>query len=75
MNEQEQKKLFAEWTDDYAARREIDQRERSAKVAGLPPHPWPSEIAKANRLKEAEQDLGKSGGQEHGHGYDEGHSM
>jgi hypothetical protein len=36
------------------------------------PHPWPSEIAKANRLKQPGQDQGKSKGLEHSH---DGHSM
>lgn len=49
---------------------------RSPKLTGeQPPHPWPSEIAKANRQKQQEHDQGKSSGNEKGNGNDNGHSM
>jgi hypothetical protein len=38
-------------------------------------HPWPSEIAKANRQKQPEQDQGKSGSADRANGRDDGHSM
>jgi hypothetical protein len=38
-------------------------------------HPWPSEIAKANRQKQAVQDQEKSNAQDKSNGHDDGHSM
>ena len=41
------------------------------KLVRLPPAPWPSEIAKANRVNQKAQHQGTS----NGHGHDDGHSM
>jgi hypothetical protein len=46
-----------------------------APAGGQPPHPWPSEIAKANREKQPGQDKSKSGGNQKANGHDSGHSM
>jgi hypothetical protein len=73
MSKDDQKKLFKEWEADYAARREENRRE-GVSTAG-PPETWPSEIVKANRLKQPEHGQGKVNGQEHSHGHEEGHSM
>jgi hypothetical protein len=64
-----------EWEKDYAARREENRagREGVSTVAAL--HPWPSEIAAANRQKQTGQDQGKSSGNEKANGHDDGHSM
>ncbi len=43
-------------------------------LAATPPHPWPSEIAKANQHQPG-QDHGKSDEKMHSHGHDAGHSM
>ena len=78
---EEWRKLKAEWMHDQGLRRMEergvkyeDQAERPLDVeksdAG-PPHPWPSEIAEANRQKQP----GREHGQEHSHGHDDGHSM
>jgi hypothetical protein len=48
---------------------------RAAKPAAQQPHPWPSEIAKANRQKQTGQDQGKSTGNGKANGHDDGHSM
>ena len=40
-----------------------------------PPHPWPSEIAEANRHQPSEKDQGKDSGSEKANGNDTGHSM
>jgi hypothetical protein len=40
-------------------------------AAAAPPHPWPSEVAKANRQKPVEQDRGH----DQGNGQDKGHSL
>ena len=83
---EEWRKLKAEWTHDDGLRRMEergvtyeDQAERpldlAEKPAAGPRQPWPSEIAKANRLKQPEQENGKGGGHEHSHGHEGGHSM
>ena len=69
----EWKTIFREWKDDYAARREEDRRVREGMSPCGPRETWPSEIAKANRHKQSEQDHGNSNGQEQSH--DDGHSM
>ena len=43
--------------------------------AAEPTHPWPSEIARANRQNRTGQDQGKDGGNEKVNGHDDGHSM
>ena len=48
---------------------------RAANPAAQAPHPWPSEIAKANQQKQTGQDQGKSTGNEKANGHDDGHSM
>jgi hypothetical protein len=49
------------------------------KSATGPPHPWPSEIARSNRQKQAGQDQGKgnekANGRDKSNGRDDGHSM
>jgi hypothetical protein len=73
MANNDQKKAFQEWKADYAARRDENRRENTS-TAG-PPETWPSEIAKANREKQKEQDQGKSSANEKTMGHDAGHSM
>jgi hypothetical protein len=73
MTNDDQKKLFQEWKADHAARRDENRRE-NASTAG-PPETWPSEIAKANREKQKEQDQGKSSANEKTQCHDGGHSM
>ena len=79
----EWEKLKAEWVHDSELRRledlgvkYEDQAERSldhaAKPAAGPPHPWPSEIAKANRNRPGG---GKDEGKGHENGHDAGRSM
>ena len=43
--------------------------------AGQPPHPWPSEIARANRQNEPAQSQGHNNGQDKSNGRDDGNSM
>jgi hypothetical protein len=74
MTRGELKKLFREWTEDYAARREEDRREREGVLSAGPRESWPSEIAKANREKQAGQEKRKEYGDGHENGHD-GHSM
>lgn len=71
----EQKKLFREWTKDYAARREEDRREREGVSSAGPRESWPSEIAKANRQKPAGKDQEKCSGNDKANSHDAGHSM
>lgn len=66
-SKKEQKKLFAEWEKDYAARREENRPEREGVSTAGPPETWPSEIAKASRHKPPGQDHGKSDGHDGGH--------
>jgi hypothetical protein len=75
MKREEQKKLFSEWTEDYAARREENRRERECVSSAGPRESWPSEIAKANRQKPAGKDQEKSSGNEIANGHEDGHSM
>jgi hypothetical protein len=67
MTRNEQTKLFREWDEDYAARREENQQEQEGEPSSVPRETWPSEIAKTNRLKHREQVPGKSNSREHGH--------
>jgi hypothetical protein len=84
----EWEKLKAEWMHDHGLRRMEDrgvkyedQAERKLDhdaeraTGGGPPHPWPSEIAKANRQNQPGQDHGKSNGNEKANGNDTGCSM
>jgi hypothetical protein len=48
---------------------------RASKHSVQASHPWPSQIAKANRHKQAELDHGESSGVEKANGKDTGHSM
>ena len=48
MSKEELTALFKEWEQDYALRRREDAHSR-------PTHPWPSEIAKANKQPHAKQ--------------------
>ena len=73
MTRSEQEKLFREWTEDYAARREEDRREREGVSSAGPRESWPSEIAKANRQKPAELD--HSTGMDHGNGKEADYSL
>jgi hypothetical protein len=79
------RELFKEWEEDYGLRREEDANHRLAQPvsgtaqesrppAGLP-HPWPSEIAKANRQKQAGPEEGKSNGKPNGHDTGAEHSI
>jgi hypothetical protein len=81
-------KLKAEWIHDYGLRRMEDrgvkyEDEAERKLdhvagrgkGGEQRQQWPSEIAKANRQKQTGKDHGKSNGQEHSQGRDDGHSM
>jgi hypothetical protein len=84
-----QSSLHAELQADYHAARVRDygpedaatyeQRVKEGAMqpppAAGPSHPWPSEIAKANRHKQPAQDQGKSSGKEKSNGKDGGHSM
>ena len=81
----EWEKLKAEWMHDHGLRRledrdvkYEDQAERkldhaAERVTAGPPHPWPSEIAKANRQKQGGKD--QDNGNEKVNGHDDGHSM
>jgi hypothetical protein len=88
MTRKEEKKLFAEWEKDCHAARVRDygkadaatykQRVREGAMMPLtdgPPHPWPSEIARANREKESGQEQGKGGGNEKTNDRDDGASL
>ena len=86
---EEWRKLNAEWTHDYGLRRmeergvkyedqaarPLDHAADRGHPAAGPPHPWPSEIAKANRQKQPGQDQGKNHSSGHQNGHDNGHSM
>jgi hypothetical protein len=61
-----------DWDD---LRPEPGNRGDGGKQSAQPPHPWPSELAKANRHKQPGQDQGKSNGNEKANGNDDGHSM
>jgi hypothetical protein len=67
MSKEEQKKLFREMEEDYAARREENRRAREGAPAAGPREAWPSEIAEANRHKPAGQVHDKSNGRDAGH--------
>ncbi len=71
MTRGELKKLFKEWTEDYAARREEDRREREGVSSTAPRENWPSVIAQANRDKPA----GREQGRDYGNEPDTGSSM
>jgi hypothetical protein len=47
MTRGELKSLYKEWTEDYAARREEDRREREGVPSAVPRENWPSVIAQA----------------------------
>jgi hypothetical protein len=61
-----------DWDD---LRPEPANRDDGGKQSAQPPHPWPSELAKANRHKQPGQDQGKSNGNEKANGNDDGHSL
>jgi hypothetical protein len=83
MTRDEQKKLFEEWEQDYALRREENANRRLPPAANTPearrtaeilpfpslgpPHPWPSEIAKTTRRTEPAQRRDKTTDQDTGH--------
>jgi hypothetical protein len=85
MTREEQKKLFEEWEQDYALRREENANRRLPPAANTPearrtaeilpfpspapPHPWPSELAKGSRHKSATQQRDKTTEQDTGHSY------
>ena len=84
----EWEKLKAEWMHDHGLRRMEDrgvkyedEAERqldhaAARGTGVqPPHPWPSEIAKANRQKQPGQEQSQSKENEKSNGHDDGRSM
>ena len=50
-------------------RREETRSERAGVPTDGPKHPWPSEIAKANRQKQAEQSHGRTNGRDKSHGH------
>ena len=58
---------------DDASRREGNRRE-GVSTAG-PQHPWPSEIASANRQKQTGQDHSHNNGRDKNNGHDDGHSL
>ena len=71
----EQKTPFRTLDEIVAARGDENRRQREGGSTVGPRETWPSEIAKANRLKQAGQEQGKSSRNEKANGKDDGHSM
>jgi hypothetical protein len=83
MTREEQKQLFEEWKQDYALRREENanrrlppaaktpEARRTAEIlpfpSPVPPHPWPSEIAKTTRQTEPAQRPATDKSKDNGH--------
>jgi hypothetical protein len=83
MTREEQKKLFEEWEQDYALRREENANRRLPPAANttkarhsaeilpfpspVPSHPWPSEIAKTHRQSPRKKQPAKITDQDTGH--------
>jgi hypothetical protein len=51
------------------------QRRYDRLIEALPPHLWPSEIARANRQQQSGQDQSKRSDNEKANGHDDGHSL